>query len=91
VIRREGSVRKFVDRVDQVTYSGELAVREGREAMYVTERAVFVLTPSGLELVEVAPGIDIERDILPYMGFRPIVKRPRLMDRGLFPPVAVQV
>ncbi len=91
VIRREGSVPKFVDRVDQVTYSGALAVREGREAVYVTERAVFVLTRDGLELTEVAPGIDIDRDILPHMGFRPIIKNPRLMDAGLFAPVAVHI
>ncbi|MFC0447604.1 CoA-transferase [Rhodococcus jostii] len=91
VIRREGSVPKFVDRVDQVTYSGALAVREGREAVYVTERAVFVLTRDGLELAEIAPGIDVDRDILPHMGFRPIIKNPRLMDAGLFAPVAVHI
>jgi propionate CoA-transferase len=91
VVRREGSVPKFVERVDQVTYSGELAVREGRTAMYVTERAVFVLTRDGLELVEVAPGIDIDRDILPQMGFRPIIRDVRPMDRSLFVPQAVHI
>ncbi|AKE88374.1 acetyl-CoA--acetoacetyl-CoA transferase subunit alpha [Rhodococcus aetherivorans] len=91
VIRREGSVPKFVERVDQITYSGHLAAAQGREAVYITERAVFVLTPDGLELTEIAPGIDIDRDILPHMGFRPIINNPRTMDPGLFAPVAAHL
>ena len=67
------------------------SIREGREAVYVTKRAVFVLTRDGLELAEIAPGIDIDRDILPHMGFRPIIKNPRVMDAGLFAPVAVHI
>lgn len=90
-IKREGSVAKFVCAVDQVTYSGALAVRDGRRALYVTERAVFELTPAGVELIEVAPGIDIERDILPNMGFTPIINSPRLMDAALFTPAPATV
>jgi propionate CoA-transferase len=89
VIREEGSVPKFVDAVDQVTYSGQLAIREGREALYVTERAVFALTPAGLELIEIAPGIDLDRDILGHMGFRPIIRDVRVMDPVLFGPQIV--
>ncbi|SDO01953.1 propionate CoA-transferase [Klenkia soli] len=87
-IRREGSVPKFVAEVDEVTYSGPLAVQEGREAIYVTERAVFTLTPDGLELTEVAPGVDIERDIVAHMGFTPLIRDPRPMDAALFAGVA---
>lgn len=91
VIRNEGSVPKFVAAVDQVTYSAELALAQGRSAVYVTERAVFEITDAGLALTEVAPGIDIERDILPHMGFTPIIDNPRAMDPSLFAAVAASV
>lgn len=52
--------------------------------LYVTERAVFQLTEAGVELIEIAPGVNVERDILPYMAFRPIINQPRLMDSALF-------
>ena len=48
--------------------------------MYVTERAVFQLTAEGMELIEYAPGVDIDKDIIPYMSFKPIVRNPKLMD-----------
>ena len=54
--------------------------------LYVTERCVFRLVPEGLELIEIAPGIDIERDILAHMDFRPVVRDPRPMDARLFLP-----
>lgn len=82
-INREGSIAKFVDRVEQITYSGPLAVTEGRRALYVTERAVFELSADGVELIEVAEGISIADDILPHMGFEPIIRAPRAMDRAL--------
>lgn len=91
VIRNEGTVPKFVAAVDQVTYSAELALAQGRSAVYVTERAVFEITDAGLALTEVAPGIDIERDILPHMGFTPIIDNPRVMDPSLFAAVAASV
>ena len=75
---------KFVERVAQVTFSGARAAREERSVLYVTERCVFGLIENGLELLEVAPGIDIERDILRHLPFRPQVKEPRLMEGSIF-------
>jgi propionate CoA-transferase len=80
-----GSVRKLVSKVEQITYSGAQALKMGHEAMFVSERAVFRLTPEGLVLSEIAPGIDIKRDILDQMGFTPLMPQaPRLMDLALF-------
>ena len=59
--------------VQQVTFSGKVAAAAGKPVLYVTERCVFRLTAAGLELAEVAPGIDVERDILAHMGFRPLI------------------
>ncbi|MGV2293302.1 acyl CoA:acetate/3-ketoacid CoA transferase [Trinickia sp. YCB016] len=85
VIRREGVVCKFVEQVEQVTYSGSAAVRRGQEALYVTERCVFRLTGGGLELMEIAPGMDLERDVLSKMAFRPAVAAQiKLMDPAIF-------
>jgi propionate CoA-transferase len=84
-IRREGDCRKFVDAVEHRTFSGHYAVERGQSVLYITERCVFDLTREGLVLTEVAPGIDIERDIIAQMGFRPIIKNPpRLMDERIF-------
>lgn len=83
-IGTEGRVPKFVDAVDEVTYSGPLALVEGREAVYVTERAVFRLTAEGVELVEIAPGVDVERDVVARMGFRPVIRHPRPMPASVF-------
>jgi propionate CoA-transferase len=83
-IRREGRAKKFVKRVEQVTFSGRHAAGSGQRVLYVTERCVFRLTPRGLELAEVAPGVDIERDILAHMEFRPVVERPEPMDERIF-------
>ncbi len=82
----EGRAPKFIEQVEQVTFSGELAGETGQNVLYVTERCVFRRTAEGMELVEVAPGIDVERDILAHMGFRPIVREPALMDARLFLP-----
>ena len=60
-------------RVQQITFSGPRRVRPGSEALYVTERAVFRLTPDGMVLVEVAPGVDVRRDVLERMDFAPLV------------------
>jgi propionate CoA-transferase len=80
----EGRHRKFVKAVGQTTFAGPRAAREGRTVLYVTERCVFRLTESGLELIEVAPGIDLERDILDLLPFQPIVNSPLPMDEALF-------
>lgn len=85
VVRREGSYPKFVDAVEQVTFSAARARAAGHEVLYVTERAVFVLTDAGLELREIAPRIDIERDVIARMGFRPSVSdRLTTMDARLY-------
>ena len=87
-ISSEGREKKFVRAVEQVTYSGALASENGQRALYVTERAVFRRNEAGrLELIEVAPGIDIERDILAQMEFKPdISKDLKQMDARLFRP-----
>ncbi|MBK9080812.1 MAG: acyl CoA:acetate/3-ketoacid CoA transferase [Rhizobiales bacterium] len=83
----EGRERKFVEAVEHVTFSGPVAARSGRPILYVTERCVFALRPDGLELTEVAPGIDIERDILAKMAFKPLIPRdPAVMDARIFRP-----
>ena len=80
----EGKHKKFVETIEQVTFSGEFAAKNGKSVLYVTERCVFQLTPEGLELTEVAPGIDIERDIVANMAFRPIINDPLPMDERIF-------
>jgi propionate CoA-transferase len=76
---------KFLDVVEQRTYSGERAAAAGKPVLYVTERCVFRLSPDGLELTEIAPGMDLERDILAHIGFTPIINgEPKLMDARLF-------
>jgi propionate CoA-transferase len=88
-IAREGRSRKFVTAVEEVTFNGGLAAAAGQRVLYITERCVFQLTPAGLALVEVAPGIDPERDILALMDFRPIMTDVKTMDDRLFRTVAM--
>jgi propionate CoA-transferase len=84
-IEQEGKERKFIDQVEQKTFSGKYAAMNKQPVLYVTERCVFRLGEDGLELVEIAPGIDPERDILALMGFRPVIKNgPKLMDPRIF-------
>ncbi len=83
-IKKEGRFAKFVDSIGQITFSGARAAEDDQEVLYVTERCVFRLTAQGIALVEVAPGIDVERDILSRMPFRPIVDDPAVMDAALF-------
>ena len=83
-IVKEGETKKFLKEVHHITFSGDYALKAGQETVYVTERAVFRLTKNGLELIECAPGIDIEKDIIDLMEFRPVVKAPKEMDPELF-------
>ncbi|MCA9054782.1 MAG: acyl CoA:acetate/3-ketoacid CoA transferase, partial [Planctomycetaceae bacterium] len=83
-IKSEGLTRKFVNRVHQISFSGELARIQQRDVLFVTERAVFRLTADGLELTEVAPGIDIGSQVLGVMDFRPIIRAVRPMRAELF-------
>ena len=80
-----GRIAKLVNEVDQITFSGAQALAQGQRIIYVTERAVFELTEEGVSLIEIAPGVDLERDILNRMGFAPYVGvAPRVMDGLLF-------
>jgi propionate CoA-transferase len=83
-IDRHGDVMKFVSQVDQITFSGAQAVKQGQEVLYVTERAVFRLEADGLHLIEVAPGIDRDRDVIARMGFAPLVDRRETMASAHF-------
>ena len=82
----DGSVTpKFLADVEQRTFSGEYAAAGGQPVLYVTERCVFQLTPDGLELIEIAPGMDLEKDVLAHIGFEPIIcGEPKLMDARIF-------
>ena len=87
VIEREGRIRKFVDRVDQVSFSGRRAVAEGQTVDYVTERCVLRLTPEGLCVVEIAPGMNLKRDVMGQSDAPLLVAADlRLMDAALFRP-----
>ncbi|MDR1994887.1 acyl CoA:acetate/3-ketoacid CoA transferase [Azonexus sp.] len=84
-ILEDGGALKFVDEVEHRTFSGPQAVKWGRDVIYITERCVFALTPEGLELTEIAPGVDLQRDILDKMAFRPLLRgEPKLMDARIF-------
>jgi len=83
-ILQEGRVRKFVDQVEQISFSGQLAREQKHDVLVITERAVFALRSEGLELIEIAPGIDIETQIVRQMSFRPRVNKPILMPAACF-------
>lgn len=72
-IHKEGKIRKLKSRVHQITYSGEYAAKHSQDVMYITERAVFKLTKGGLVLTEIAPGLDLQTDILDQMEFKPLI------------------
>jgi propionate CoA-transferase len=84
-IRTEGRFRKFVRRVEQITFSGELATARGQRVQFITERAVLLITPEGLLVTEIAPGVDLERNVLAQMAFRPQVAPDlKIMDARIF-------
>jgi propionate CoA-transferase len=86
-VEQEGKERKFIDQVEQKTFSGRYAAMKKQPVLYVTERCVFKLREDGVELIEIAPGIDLERDVLALMDFKPIIdKDPKLMDQRIFQP-----
>ncbi len=91
-IIQEGSLKKIVRDVEQITFSGKTAQQGEQQVFYVTERCVFRLTSEGVELIEIAPGIDLEKDILAHMEFKPIMKNVRLMDERIFklPPMGLK-
>jgi acyl CoA:acetate/3-ketoacid CoA transferase len=79
-----GKVHKFVRQVERITFSADYARKSGQEVLYITERAVFRLSPEGMELIELAPGIELQRDILPFMDFRPSASMVRSMPPEVF-------
>ncbi len=83
-IKSEGKIRKFIQQVEQLSFAARRGHDKSQQVLYVTERAVFQLTPDGLELIEVAPGVDLERDILAQMDFTPRVATPRPMPASAF-------
>lgn len=85
-ILEEGKFSKFVDTVGQITFSGSFAASHDKDVVYVTERCVFRLTRGGLELTEIAPGIDLQSQVLDLLPFTPIVGEVRPMDAAIFQP-----
>jgi propionate CoA-transferase len=86
-ILQEGNHKKFLDHVEQITFSGKYAAKAKKPILYVTERAVFELIDGQVTLVEIAPGIDLEKDILPHMDFKPRISPDlKLMPEEIFYP-----
>ncbi|MBU3739096.1 MAG: acyl CoA:acetate/3-ketoacid CoA transferase [Rhodoferax sp.] len=84
-VLRQGEVRKLVQQVEQITFSGPQGLRRGQQVFYLTERASFRLTPRGVELFELAPGIDLQRDVLGQMDFVPPIDPDlQVLPAGLF-------
>jgi propionate CoA-transferase len=90
-IVKEGKFRKFVAAVGQVTFSGIEAARREQDVLYVTERCVFRLRPEGLELAEIAPGIDLQRDIFDLLPFTPLMSDLRQMEPAIFAASAMRL
>jgi propionate CoA-transferase len=85
LILEDGQSVKFVEEVEHRTFSGPQAAKWGKSVLYITERCVFKLSAEGLELIEIAPGVDLQKDILNKMEFRPIMRsEPKLMDARIF-------
>ena len=86
VIKQEGKFKKFVKKCPQVSFSAPMSVANGQEVIYVTERAVFRAVEGGMELMEIAPGVDLQKDVLDLMEFTPIIPEggPKLMPAEIF-------
>ncbi len=83
-ILKEGTTAKFVNLVEQITFSGRYASETRQEVLFITERAVFQLIDGNIVLKETAPGIDIENDILGAMEFKPLIQQVSKMDKKVF-------
>jgi len=84
-IKHRGKFKKFIESVEQITFSAKYALDKGPEVLYVTERAVFELTSGGLKLIELAPGADLQTDVLDMMDFKPLVSELlKAFDREVF-------
>ena len=84
VIVQEGAKKKFVNQVEHITFSGKYAVQVKQPVLYITERAVFELRPEGVTLIEIAPGIDLQTQVLDQMEFMPKIAEDLLMDERIF-------
>jgi propionate CoA-transferase len=83
-IVKEGRHPKFVRSIQHVCFHGPTALRRGQEVFYVTERAVFALTPQGLQLIELAPGVDLQTQVLDQMEFTPVITSTTTMPPDCF-------
>lgn len=84
-IAQDGSGIKFIKKVQQITFSADYARKTGQQVTYITERGVFRLADEGIELVEIAPGVDLEKDILAHMEFKPLIAKDlKVMDERIF-------
>lgn len=84
-IIKEGYSKKFIQEVEQITFSGDYSIKNNQPVLYITERCVFRLCYDGLHLIEIAPGIDLEKDILKNMEFKPVIdKELKYMDKIIF-------
>lgn len=84
-IIEEGKIIKFKKKVDQITFSAKEAIKNNQKILYITERAVFELTENGVTLIEIAPGVDLKKDILENMEFKPVIsKNLKVMDEKIF-------
>jgi len=90
-ILQEGKIRKFVKNCDQITFSSQFSEERRQEVYYITERCVFILKNGKLELTEVAPGIDIEKDILAHMDFTPQIGETVSMEKRIFEPPTMKI
>lgn len=91
-ITQEGKAKKFIEQVEQITFSGDYANEVGQTVLYITERAVFELGKDGIVLTEIAPGVDMERDVIGQMNFKPVVSPAlKLMDENIFKPGKVGI
>ena len=91
-IEKEGKVRKLVNEVEQVSFSGKRGVAQGQDITYVTERCVMKLTPEGIVVTEIAPGVELQSNILDQSEF-PLIVSPKLkeMDKRLFVPAKMEM
>lgn len=84
-IKKEGKFKKFVNKVQQITFNGKFAAANQQPVLFITERAVLQLTPRGMELIEIAPGIDLTKDVLEQMDFVPLISpNLKLMDECVY-------
>jgi propionate CoA-transferase len=85
VIVKEGKLKKFIKKVEQITFNGKYESKKNKQITLVTERAVFEWRPEGLTLTEIAPGVDLQKDILGQMEFVPLIAKDlKTMDPAIF-------